>query len=268
MRGHLTFTVADSSIFRIEDILSETAAGKEVKALIVTAIPSATTLTVTRNYNGVGTTDLQDGNEVIYLISPRVEEGSGSAKSENINPTPVVNYTQIFKDSARVTKTAAAVNHHAINDVISDQISQSFLSFLRKIDNQLIFGYKNNSSAEKRLTGGMPEFIDKVGGDNIKNAGNSGISQTMFDDIFESMINQGSLQKDLAIICNPRQSRKISNLSINGSNPIVYKSYKSDLEEGQSVSRINSSISDGTSGKIIVNNVLRKIKFILLILLR
>ena len=106
----------------------------------------------------------------------------------------------------------------------------------------------------------MPEFIDKVGGDNIKNAGNSGISQTMFDDIFESMINQGSLQKDLAIICNPRQSRKISNLSINGSNPIVYKSYKSDLEEGQSVSRINSSISDGTSGKIIVNNVLPKDK--------
>ena len=101
-----TFTVADSSIFRIEDILRiETAAGKEVKEqVIVTAIPSATTLTVTRNYNGVGTTDLQDGNEVIYLISPRVEEGSGSAKSENINPTPVVNYTQIFKDSARVTK--------------------------------------------------------------------------------------------------------------------------------------------------------------------
>ena len=257
-----TFTVADSSIFKVDDILRlETATGKEItEQVIISAIPNGTTLTVVRNYNGVGTVDLQGSNEVVYLVSPRLEEGSGSVSSENVSPTPIINYTQIFKESARITETAAAVNHYAINDIIADQISQSFLRLLRNIDNQLIYGYKNNSIADKRLTGGMPEFIDKVGGDNIKDANNSQITQAMFDDIFESMINQGSLQKDLAIICNPRQSRKVSALSINGSNPIVYKSYKSDLEEGQSVSRINSSISDGTSGKIIVNNVLPKDK--------
>lgn len=257
-----TFTVADSSIFKVNDVLRlEESDGKEItEQVIITAIPTATTLTVTRNYNGVGVANLQDGNEVIYLVSPRLEEGSGSVSSENVNPTPIVNYTQIFKESARITETAAAVNHYAINDIISDQISQSFLRLLRNIDNQLIYGYKNNSIANKRLTGGMPEFIDKVGGDNVKDANDGQITQDMFDDVFESMINKGSLQKDLAIICSPKQSRKVSTLSINGSNPIVYKSYKSDLEEGQAVSRINSSISDGTSGKIIVNNVLPKNK--------
>jgi len=251
-----TFTVADSSIFQIDDVLKlETSTGKEItEQVIITAIPNATTLTVVRNYNGVGTVDLQGGNEVISLVSARIEEASGSVQAENTNPNPIVNYTQIFKETARVSKTEVATNHYAIDNIISDQIQQSFLRFLRKMDNQLIYGYKNNSVANKRLTGGLPEFIDKVGGDNVKDASNGDITQSMFDDIFESMILKGSMQKDLLVLCSPKQSRKISNLSINGSNPIVYKSYQSSLEEGQSVSRINSSIADGSSGRILINN--------------
>lgn len=257
-----TFTVADSSIFKVDDILRiEKSNGKEIpEQVLITAIPTGTTLTVSRGYDGSSPVNLADGNEIIFLINNLKSEGGPRASAERVIPVAKSNYTEIFKASGRITGTELAVKNYAVNDILLFELQQAFLRMIREIDNRLIFGKKNNSNPEKRQLGGLREFVDGASNGNIKDASDGAITQSMFDDIFEEMIDRGAMEKDLLVLCHTKQSRKISNLAINGANPIVYKAYSNDLQEGQAVSRINSSIADGTSGQVMVYNNLPKDK--------
>jgi hypothetical protein len=271
-----TFTVADSSIFRVNEILRITLANnkKVDEKVLITAIPTSTTLTVERDFGFGGSgqpaksiVNLASGDEkIIFSHILRAEAQEGVAESEKYTlPIQKTNYVELFSEAARITRTQIDSKVFGINEeagqIVLEQFRQKYISFIRQIDSALINGLYNStalgSSGQSYQTGGILEFVEGRGrsnSDNVINANNTQIAESQFTDLFKYLGASGCQTKDFAIVCNRTQSAKISTFATAGTNPVVYKEYKGmGLEQGQSVAKINSNIADGTSGQIIIS---------------
>ena len=65
------------------------------------------------------------------------------------------------------------------------------------------------------------QFLKASGGNIDATGGN--LSQTIINNIFQAIYDDGGTSNNYAIICSPNQARRISALNTSGSNPIVYK---------------------------------------------
>ena len=111
------------------------------EVILVTATPTATTLTVQR---AVGTTAAAAINaaDVMRTIGNAFEEGSVRPSAVAIIAARYVNNTQIFRNSWAVTKTAAAIPQIAGSGYVSESKQDCAALHAMAIEKALFFGQK------------------------------------------------------------------------------------------------------------------------------
>ncbi len=143
------------------------------EVVLVTAVPDATHLTVQR---GVGTIAAAAIADAINLrtIGNAFEEGSTRPSAVAILATRYVNYTQIFRNSWAVTKTAAAIPQIAGAGYVSESKQDCAAMHAMAIEKALFFGQKymgtRNGQPFHTLEGVIPRVVAAAGG-NITTLG-------------------------------------------------------------------------------------------------
>ena len=133
-----TFTVVSTGDVVPGDLLLADTTGEVV---MVEALASGTSLTVRR---GVGTTAAAAiaNTVVLRTIGNAFEEGSTRPLAVNIVPVRYVNYTQIFRSSWAVTKTAAAIPQIAGSGAVQESKQDCASLHAMAIEKALFFGQK------------------------------------------------------------------------------------------------------------------------------
>lgn len=132
------FTVDSNSDIIPGDLLRADTTGEVV---LVTSVPSATTLVVQRGVGSVAAAAIAD-DVVLYHIGNAFEEGSVRPQSVAIIATRYVNNTQIFRNSWAVTKTLAAMPMIAGDGAVAESRSDCASLHAMAIEKSLFFGQK------------------------------------------------------------------------------------------------------------------------------
>lgn len=141
--------------------------------ILVTAVPSATTLTVQRAVGTVAGAAI--GNTVrLYMIGNAFEEASVRPQSMIILPTRVINYTQIFRNTWQISGTAQATA--VIAGGSADSESRADCASFHAVDiekallwGQLFAGTRNNFPF--RTMNGLINYVTAGAAGNVTTLG-------------------------------------------------------------------------------------------------
>ena len=131
-----SFTVLDSSQMIPGMVLQSDTTRENV---LVTAVPDATHVTVTRAFGTVAGAAI--GNTVrLYMVGNAYEEASVRPLSVIIAPTRIINYTQIFRNTWSVTGTSAATSVIAGGSIDSESRQDCAMFHAIDIEKALLWG--------------------------------------------------------------------------------------------------------------------------------
>jgi hypothetical protein len=133
-----TFTVASNADIVVGDLLM---AESTQEIVLVTAVPTTTSLTVTRAVGTVVGAAIASG-VALRTVGNAFEEGSTRPSAVNIVAQRYVNNTQIFRNSWAVTKTAAAIPQIAGAGHVSESKQDCAALHAMAIEKALFFGQK------------------------------------------------------------------------------------------------------------------------------
>lgn len=133
-----TFTVASNTDIVVGDLLM---AESTQEIVLVTAVPTATSLTVTRAVGTVTGAAIASG-VALRTVGNAFEEGSTRPSAVSIVAQRYVNNTQIFRNSWAVTKTAAAIPQIAGAGHVSESKQDCAALHAMAIEKALFFGQK------------------------------------------------------------------------------------------------------------------------------
>lgn len=132
------FTVDANTDIIIGDLLRVDTTGEIV---LVTGVPSATQIQVTRGVGTVAAAAIAD-NVQLYSVGNAFEEGSLRPQAVAIIATRYVNNTQIFRNSWAVSKTLAAMPMIAGDGMVAESRSDCASLHALAIEKALFFGQK------------------------------------------------------------------------------------------------------------------------------
>ena len=133
-----TWTVVSTGDLNVGDMLMVASTQETV---LITSITNATNIVVTRGVGTVAAAAIADA-VVLYSIGNAFEEGSTRPSAVNILAARYVNYTQIFRNSWAVTKTAAAIPQIAGSGYVSESKQDCAALHAMAIEKALFFGQK------------------------------------------------------------------------------------------------------------------------------
>ena len=133
-----TFTVASNADIVVGDLLM---AESTQEIVLVTAVPTTTSLTVTRAVGTVVGAAIASG-VALRTVGNAFEEGSTRPSAVSIVAQRYVNNTQIFRNSWAVTKTAAAIPQIAGAGHVSESKQDCAALHAMAIEKALFFGQK------------------------------------------------------------------------------------------------------------------------------
>lgn len=158
-----SFTVDDSSPLKIGSVLLvykvTTGTYTAPELVRVTAIPDATTLTVTRGVGGTTGAAIAD-NTVLFEVGNSYGEGSDAPTARAIAMTEHTNFTQIFRNSWDVTRTAAAVNLEPGVELTAENKEDAAFFHASAIEWATIFGRKEATTDP--ATGNPMRYMDGI----------------------------------------------------------------------------------------------------------
>jgi hypothetical protein len=150
-----TLTVDDSDPFRVGDIILV-----EDERMYVSAIASATTLTVTRGYVNSTAAAHTDDRWVKILFQKQQEHGQ-SGTPITTDPTTQENHVQIFKESYGESNTSKATKRRGPS-YLADQRMRVLEDLRRDQEQMVVWGKKRIERASgviTRYSGGLDEFV-------------------------------------------------------------------------------------------------------------
>lgn len=238
--------VVDASGFRVGSIIRfDLASGvSRPEQVLVTAIVT-NTLTVTRDYNGVGATTLVVG-DLVHLNSTPLAENTDAGDGLLHEATPTFNATQIFDEVAEVSGTADVTASYDNYTHMPNQMKVAMMRILYNLEGALYYGTLKTRTAS--ILGSMAGIRELITGNIISTGG--AISQDHINDAFEGIASEGATSNRYLIIGHPTQTRKISALNTGGTNPVVFKSDEVGQRLGNNVTSFTSDIANGASGLI------------------
>ena len=149
-----TLTVADATAFQEGDIAL---IGAEL--VWVSAVTNATSIVVTRAFGGTTAATVAD-NAVVTLVGNARLEGDDSDDRGFTDRTTNSNYTQIFHEEVKTSRTARQITQYGIQDEFEYQAEKLVPSLLRLVERNLFYGTRNAGSATTpRTAGGLPVYI-------------------------------------------------------------------------------------------------------------
>lgn len=193
-----TITVDDGSLFKSGDIIEV-----DSEMMWVSSI-SSEVLTVTRNYGGTQATHA-DAAVVTIINHARLEGADADYERAFSDITAPYNYTQIFQDDVKVSRTQNKLAQYGIQEEFDYQAAKKVREMSRLINKALFRGQRKAGSATTpRAFGGLETFVT----DNTSSMSDGPLTQKALEDAIQSAWEDGG-QPDL-IICNSWVKRKIS----------------------------------------------------------
>ncbi len=167
-----SFTVASNSDIVVGDLLM---AESTQEIVLVTAVPTTTSITVTRGVGTVAAAAIANG-VALRTVGNAFEEGSTRPSSVAIIAERYVNNTQIFRNSWAVTKTAAAIPQIAGAGYVSESKQDCAALHAMAIEKALFFGQKfmgtRNGQPFHTMEGIIPRVVAAAPG-NITTLGST-----------------------------------------------------------------------------------------------
>lgn len=188
---------------------------------------------------GQGAVTVATQNPDVIVIGSAYEEGSSAPVGVNFDPVKRYNYTQIFRDTLEMTRTASRTRLRT-GDAIREARREALFIHSAKIEKALFFGRRHEGVVNGRpwrTTGGVIEFID---------AGNVYTWQTSdtfdtFEEQMERMFRYGSSEK--MGFCGNAVVLKIQKLIRSVSN-VQWQFLQGQREFGMNVSRLVSPFGE------------------------
>lgn len=143
--------------------------------MLVTAVPDATHVTVTRGFAGTSAASVPN-DTVLVVIGTAHEQGSNAPNSIAILPEREINYTQIFRDSWDVTGTLMATQMEQGYNTVSENKQDCAMFHAQSIEKSAFFGVLGATTLNgRRLTtmDGIESLIQKNAPTNLYEMGSS-----------------------------------------------------------------------------------------------
>ena len=184
---------------------------------IATSLPS-----VERGYAGTTAAAITLGagvNPNLVRVGSVFEEGSDTPSNVRYRPTQVNNFTQIFRNSLKATRTAMQTRLRTVEEV-KDAKQQALLYHSIDMEYAMIFGSKIEETGAngelQRATGGIISFIP---GANVRDLEGTTPGWDTIEDIFLDAFRFGSQEKiafmgNRAVLAIQRIIRKANAVSV------------------------------------------------------
>jgi len=195
-----TIKVADATIFKTGDVVM---VGSD--KMWVSATNNATKITVDHDFDGVSTTHASGATIEIISVA-RVEGDDADYERGHTDVTENYNYTQIFQDDVRITRTMNKISQYGkTGDEFDYQAAKRIPEMTRLMEKSFFLGVRasGKNTASARSFGGLETFIT----DNTTSMGSAAITRKAIEDLIQSCWDDGG-NPDL-IICNGWVKRKI-----------------------------------------------------------
>lgn len=129
--------------------------------LEVVSVQSDTQFTVSRGAGGTSAASIAD-NLYLWLIGSAYAEGTAAPSATSRNPVKFFNYTQIFKNSYELSKTADETRART-GDAWSNDKKRKMFDHARSIELSILYGRRYEGTGDngkpKRFMGGIRYFL-------------------------------------------------------------------------------------------------------------
>lgn len=195
----VTVTAGDGNTkFRINDILKI-----EQEHVRVTAT-AANTITVSRGWGG-STNAAHAASVLITLLAPAMLQGSDLAGARTTTKSGLFNYTQIFEEEVKVSKTMQATAKYTKQNDPEYQIGAQLEIIGVNMERTLLFGRKVQATAT--VPGAMDGIQPRIS-TNAYNKASAALTQAMLEDAMEAIWQAGA--EPNLIVTNSTQQRRIN----------------------------------------------------------
>jgi len=213
-----TLTVADAYIYQVNDLVKV-----ESEIMRVTAIASATTLTVTRAY--AGTTGAAHSSKTLVILGSADPENSAAPAGQSDDQQALYNYVQTFTRAVDLSADEIAVANVEGN-ALTGNLKRRYIEWMRLFSAAFFYGVRYQDSTNKiNVMGGLAQFITT----NPTNVGGA-LSITNIDAEVLQIVQAGGDPK--VLVMSPTQKQKLDALDSNkiytgkrelatGGNPVV-----------------------------------------------
>lgn len=196
-----TVTVADSGVYQVGELLR-----CENEIMRVTALPSATTLTVTRAYSG--TTGVAHSAKLMYTLGKAATENGTPGSAIFDTPAELFNYVQTFDVSVEVSMDQMMTST-VDGNTLDQQLERRFIEINRELARAFIYGKKYRDTTNKiHAMGGILEFITT----NVTNVAGA-LTVASIDAQILNIVNAGG--KPTIIAMSAYQKQKLDALDAN-----------------------------------------------------
>lgn len=183
--------------------------------LVIAPAPTATTVNVTRGYKGTTAVAIPDNSLIKRISNPPVENETAPA-ARPTNRTRVANYTQIFRDTASVTRSMQNSNLLAgIADEMEHQVDRVQKDLIRDIAKAVIRGRQQTVNPEgtaaiaRTMNGIIPSILNGSNPSTIDALG-AGLDESLLNRLMQDMWTKGGTPR--LLVAPPAQRRRLSAL--------------------------------------------------------
>lgn len=158
--GTTVLTVDDSSQVLAKDLLRHHTTGEILR---VVSVDSATQITVTRAFGVIAAAAGSVADDAtLYKVGTAFEQGSTAPASRVINPTRVMNYTQIFRNSWALPGTMEVIPAVAGGPIVAESKQECGMFHSTDIESAFIFGQKKATTDGGKYITAMSGIIEHI----------------------------------------------------------------------------------------------------------
>ena len=210
---------------KVGDLLQVEETGEIVRVTVVT---SDTSIAVARDWGAaLGSKPIVDFdgltiNPYLLVMGNVNEEGADTPESIRYRPSKHHNFTQIFRDSLKATRTAMQTRLRTVDEV-RDAKTQALLYHSIRMEYAMVHGVRfegtGTSGYPERSTGGIVSFIPAA---NIVDEAGTALKQDRFEALMIDAFRFGSNEKmafvgNRAMIAFTQMARKNGNVELSPS---------------------------------------------------
>ena len=230
-------TISDTAQFKVGDVVRFTSSGDLTltEKCLVAALNSATTMTLTRAYAGSTGITLASGQNVILQSRPQADS-SDAETGDYSEASMEYNYTEIYDETAQVSKSAQAQLNYSFSDNMAKQEAEAFERIIRKQNNSIIWGDRFVSGT-KRTAGGLIEFLSQSGG-NVIAGGSAALTPAKINSALSAIADDGADGGNYLAVMNTNQSQVVSAF-----NSSIIETARTDSGSGSLVTTFKGDIA-------------------------
>lgn len=199
--GDTTFTVANARQYQVGNILRV-----QNELVRVTAIASATTLTVTRGYGGTAAAAITA--QPIMSVGGAASENSTGPAGITDTADRLYNYIQIFDRAVELSKTEI-MQASTEGNPLTGQLKRRYVELMREVAMAVFYGIRYEDTTNILHTmGGLKQFVLT----NVTNVAGA-LTIAAIDALILAIVTAGGDPKIIAL--SPYQKQKLDALDVN-----------------------------------------------------